>query len=116
MPTPSKFTEARRRLILAALGCGASRRTASRLAGVDHQTLGRWIERGRDGSPGGRWRDFHDAVLAAESAQPRPGLLPLPPDVSTAELRWAEKLIFGSEWARQEVHEWLPTIQLSFHD
>ena len=71
MPTPSKFTEAGRRLIVAALGCGASRRTASRLAGVDHQTLGRWLARGRASSPGGRWRDFHDAVLAAEAAPSR---------------------------------------------
>lgn len=98
MPTPSKFTEAGRRLIVAALGCGASRRTASRLAGVDHQTLGRWLARGRASSPGGRWRDFHDAVLAAEASQPRPALLPLPPDVSTAEIRWAEKFVERIKW------------------
>lgn len=121
MPTPSKFTEARRRLILAALGVGASRRTAAKLAGVDHQTLGRWIERGRHSSPGGRWRNFCEAVLAAEAAQPGPGLLPLPPDVSTAEIRWAEQLIFGSGRSPADPAEWSTgwgpgSIEVTFSD
>jgi hypothetical protein len=38
MPTPSKFTEARRRILIAAIGCGASRRTASRVAGIVGET------------------------------------------------------------------------------
>jgi hypothetical protein len=66
MPTTRKFSEKRRRIIVAALGCGASRRTAAQLAGVSHRTLGRWIELGARSSPGGRWREFADAVAAAE--------------------------------------------------
>ena len=82
-------------MILAALACGASRRTASVLAGIDHQTLGRWIERGRTAHPEGRWRQFYDDVLSAETAEPRPALLPLPIGPSTSELRKADRLIFG---------------------
>lgn len=103
MPTPSKFTEARRRVVIAALRCGASRRTAAKLAGVHVATLCRWVERGRDASPTGRWRAFHDAVIAAEGAKPSPGLLPPPPEPTPQEIRRAKRLIARTEWAPQDL-------------
>ena len=107
MPRPSKFSRKRQELLVAVLSAGASRRTAAEIAGVHPRTLGRWIERGRTGAVGGRWQEFSAAVAAAEAAQPKPALLPLPPEPSSAELRIAERLIFGSEWAPTEVHaEW----------
>ena len=116
MPTPSKFTEARRRLILAALACGASRRTAAALAGIDHETLARWLRRGERSSPGSRWAEFHRRAIEAEAGMPRLGLLPLPAELSTAELRIAERLAF-SEWAPADVHaEWPIKVQVSFSD
>lgn len=70
MPTRSKFTADRRHAILELLRAGASRRTAASVAGVDHSTLLRWIERGKSGAPGGRFREFFEAVEQAE-ADPR---------------------------------------------
>ena len=117
MPMPSKFTESRRRVILAALGCGASRRTAAKLASIDHQTLGRWIERGRTSSPGGRWRQFFEDVLAAEAAEPRPALLPLPVETSARELRIAERLIFGGKVAVPDAEiPRVPTVKITLAD
>jgi hypothetical protein len=67
MPTPSAFNEERRDKILQTLRMGASRRTAATVAGVDHRTLGRWIDRGKDASEGTRFRVFHDQVQEAEA-------------------------------------------------
>ena len=66
MPTRSKFTSERRGRILEVLAVGGSRRTAAAVAGIDHTTLSRWLERGRRGSPLGRWRAFLRDVEEAE--------------------------------------------------
>jgi hypothetical protein len=87
MPTPSKFTEARRRVVLGALGCGASRRTAAKLAGIDHQTLGRWLERGQRASPEGRWGRFYWAAVAAE-ADPKLRVFPNLDDEPNMSTTW----------------------------
>jgi transposase-like protein len=70
VPTRSKFTADRRQIILEHLSAGCSRRQAAAAAGVDHQTLSRWIERGRTGSPTGRWNEFYRAVRVAEAGHP----------------------------------------------
>lgn len=70
MPTPSKFTQARRTRILELLSAGASRRTAAAAVGIDHQTLSRWLARGKSASEGSRWARFLLNVEAAE-AHPR---------------------------------------------
>lgn len=67
VPTPSKFTAARRHAVLEVLKAGGSRRTAASVAAIEHSTLLRWIERGRRGAPGGRWREFFEAVQEAEA-------------------------------------------------
>lgn len=71
MPTPSKFTAERRSRILEILSAGGSRRAAAAQAGIDHATLGRWLTRGRNGAPGGRWHTFMRDV---EQAEAHPGL------------------------------------------
>jgi hypothetical protein len=68
MPTRSKFVAPVRAQILQLLAAGASRRTAAMAAGVDHRTLGRWIERGETAHPEGRWHQFYLDVLEAEAA------------------------------------------------
>ncbi len=70
MGRPTSLTAPRRQTILEALQVGASRRTASALAGVNEATLRRAMERGREAAAGTADRDFHDAVLEAE-AHPR---------------------------------------------
>jgi transposase len=67
VPTPSKFTSERRARILEVLSAGDSRRAAAAVAGIDHATLGRWLERGRRGAPGGRWHSFMRDVEEAET-------------------------------------------------
>ncbi len=68
MPTPTKFTAENRQKILQALQVGASRRTASHLAGISEKALRDWCARGRDGSAQGNYRKFYEDVLAAEAA------------------------------------------------
>lgn len=79
MPTPSKFTAANRHLVLELLRAGASRREAAKMAGLDHSTLVKWIQRGRKAEPGGRWREFYLDVVKAE-ADPAVRLLRPSPD------------------------------------
>jgi hypothetical protein len=67
VPTPSKFTSERRRKILEILSAGGSRRAAAAVAGVDHATLARWLARGREAAPGGRWHTFLRDVEQAET-------------------------------------------------
>jgi transposase-like protein len=56
--------------VLQALKLGASIRTAARAAGVGHQTLLRWLERGATASDGSTWRTFHDECEEARSVLP----------------------------------------------
>jgi transposase-like protein len=70
MPTPSKFTEARRLMVLELLSAGSSRTRAAKAAGIDDRTLARWLEKGRRAHPGGRWHAFYLDVVEAE-AHPR---------------------------------------------
>jgi hypothetical protein len=67
MGRPSKFTAERRRKVLELLMAGASRRTAATCAGIGHQTLARWIQRGETATEGSPWREFHYDVLEAEA-------------------------------------------------
>jgi hypothetical protein len=67
----SKFTSRRRERVLEILRAGGSRRQAAVAAGVDHSTLGDWIAKGEQATPGTRYRDFADAVAEAEGAPPR---------------------------------------------
>jgi transposase-like protein len=71
---PSKFTADRRQAIVALLGAGASRRKAAAAVDIDHATLLRWLRRGEKAAPGGRWREFYEAVIDAEA---HPSLRPL---------------------------------------
>jgi hypothetical protein len=70
MPTPTKFTTETRQKIIQALQVGASRTTAAHIAGVDEAQVRRWIAKGKDSSEGTRFREFYEAVIAAE-ASPR---------------------------------------------
>jgi hypothetical protein len=70
MPTPTKFTAETRQKILQALQVGASRTTSAHIAGVDEAQVRRWIAKGKDAAPGTRFREFYEAVIAAE-ASPR---------------------------------------------
>lgn len=67
MPAQSKFTEARRKVILEALRYGASHRTAAAEAGIGHQTLIRWLDQGKDADPDSRFGKFYGEVQAAEA-------------------------------------------------
>ncbi len=68
MPTRSKFTAKRRETIIEALRRGNSRRTAAALAGVDHKSITRWLQRGAEAPDGSTWRQFAEAVAHAEAA------------------------------------------------
>lgn len=70
MARPTKFTAEVRGKIIDALTIGASRRTAAAIAGVDESQIRRWMARGREADPDSSFREFHDAVIAAE-AHPR---------------------------------------------
>src|SRR3954452_13159832 len=100
MPTPTKATEARRRLIVALLGCGASRRQAAAVAGVHHAQIGRWIERGRR-TRGGTFALFAGLVEQAEAHPTLSALPELAEPAPAAELRWALR-IAENEWRRDE--------------
>jgi hypothetical protein len=99
VPTPSKFTSARKTRILEILAAGGSRRAAAAAAAVDHATLGRWLERGRRGAPGGMWRRFLEAV---EQAEGDPHLLALKRDFD----QWAGRPELAMRFLeRQEILE-----------
>jgi hypothetical protein len=70
LPTPSKFRTATRARVIELLSCGASRRTAARVAGIEHSTLVKWITKGRDAPEGTLFHRFYLQVMQAE-AQPR---------------------------------------------
>jgi TPP-dependent trihydroxycyclohexane-1,2-dione (THcHDO) dehydratase len=57
MARPSKYTPARRAVVLRALKAGNTRTAAAAVAGVDGETVARWIE---------RYADFSAAVTRAE--------------------------------------------------
>jgi transposase len=103
MPTPTKATEARRRLIVALLGCGASRRQAAAVAGIHHTQIARWIQRGRR-TPGGTFALFADLVEQAEAHPALSALPELAEPAPSAELRWALRIAEG-EWRRGELAE-----------
>src|SRR3954470_11815325 len=105
MPTSSKATQARRRLIVALLGCGASRRQAAAVVGVHHAQISRWIERGRR-TPEGEFGRFAVAVEQAE-AHPTFPALPELSEPAPAELRWALRTAerVWREDALPEAHE-----------
>lgn len=65
MPTPTKFTEPVRQTVIEALKIGASLRTAAAVAGIDHKTLTRWLDKGRTAEEGSRWQVFFEACEAA---------------------------------------------------
>lgn len=68
MPTPSKFTESIRGILLEALRIGASRRTACQIAGVDPSQMTRWMKKGEESrAPDSQFRLFREEVLKAES-------------------------------------------------
>lgn len=69
MPAHSKFTKPVRDTLLAALRFGSSRSTACAMAGIDTETLRRWLRKGAEAAEGGTsaYRRFHDEVLAAEA-------------------------------------------------
>ncbi len=77
MPRVTKFSAERRQKILEALQIGLSRRTAAALAGIDHGTLTRWIEKGRTAEEGTMWAAFYLQVLEAE-AEPRVRAMAIP--------------------------------------
>lgn len=66
MPTPSKFTEATRKRILDAKRIGASNPTAAAWAGIDAETLRRWLVEGKKASEGTAKRTFHDTFRQVE--------------------------------------------------
>jgi hypothetical protein len=103
MPTPSRFREGERRVILAAVGIGASRNTAARLAKIRPATLHRWLVRGAKASEGSRFAQFRAALLEAERT-PRTQLLPVPnlDDVADA---WR---IADREWRLPPAEDWRP--------
>jgi hypothetical protein len=130
MPTPSRFRERERRIVLAALQVGASRNTAAALARIAPSTLHRWLERGATASQDSRFREFRQAVLQAETA-PRTSILAVPdvlkhdPDLHDA---WR---IVDREWSLPPLQDWRPPewddlaparsvpgdpIKLTFHD
>jgi hypothetical protein len=68
VPTVSKFTAERRDKIVQALQVGASRRTASHIAGIDESNLRRWLVKGAEAAEGTRFREFYEEVRRAEAS------------------------------------------------
>jgi hypothetical protein len=94
MPTPSRFTEARRARLIAILASGGSRAAAARAAAIHPSTLSRWLARGRTAHPEGRWAAFYREVERVERLAPtlqpieeRDPLFPTP----AAALRYLER-------------------------
>jgi hypothetical protein len=67
VPQPSKFVAERKTEALRARRLGASDRTCAAAAGVDHKTLGSWLEKGREADEGSPYRDFFDAWEGARA-------------------------------------------------
>jgi transposase-like protein len=113
MAAHSKFTAERRQIIVEHLAAGFSRRGAARAAGIDHETLSRWIKRGEKGAPGGRWAEFHRAVTLAEDKHDPPILVPLKPTRATraeVEEAWAFLEAFEPGFARRPDPEPVPVV------
>jgi hypothetical protein len=68
MPTPSKFTADRRKLLIEGAELGLSRQSNSIHAGIEDATLRRWLERGRIAPEGSAFKRFREEFLAAEVA------------------------------------------------
>jgi hypothetical protein len=66
MPARSKFTPAAKKRILDAKRIGASNATAAAWAGIDTDTLRRWLLDGRAAGEGSAKRVFHDEFRQAE--------------------------------------------------
>jgi hypothetical protein len=105
-------------MILEILAAGGSRRAAAARAGIDHATLGRWLERGRQGAPGGRWHSFANDVAQAET---HPAMRALREEYDrlgespSAALRFLEH----TDWAAEDEPELADSpvvIELRFHD
>lgn len=114
MGRPSKFTEARRQRILAILAAGGSRRSAAAVSGISPGTLTDWLKRG-ERVPGGRYGEFRQQALEAESGTHR--LVGLPAD-EAAELPWAYRVLSCEEAGvpRQSPNEQPTVITLTFDD
>ena len=67
----SKLTPAVQRNICNALREGLTRKAASGAAGIDRSTFHRWFVRGEDPEQPVLYRNFRDAVVAAESSNER---------------------------------------------
>ena len=104
MPGASKFTAARRATILEMLSTGASRRLAARIAGIDHATLTRWIQRGESAREGSRFAEFAVKVHQAE-AEPQIRALTIlfnaMPDRPDLAWKYIERRVDGFQRSRQ---------------
>jgi hypothetical protein len=67
VPGASKFVATRKTEALRARRLGGSERTCAAAAGVDHKTLGSWLEKGRDAEDGTPYREFFLAWEAARA-------------------------------------------------
>jgi transposase len=70
---PSKFTSQRRATVLQVLRAGGSIREASRVVGLSHSTVVKWIQRGERAAkvaPHSMYARFAQAVREAEAGGP----------------------------------------------
>ena len=97
MPAKSKFTKERIRLILEVKKIGGPDTLACAHAGIDNDTLRRWLARGRKADEG----EFHDFAVAYEEAKSAPKVRALSllqkklPDSDSLLIKYIERQVEG---------------------
>jgi hypothetical protein len=122
VPTPTKFKAEVRQKIIQALSVGASRRTAAAIAGVDHEQIRRWMDKGKNSAEGTAYHEFYIDVISAE-ASPRMRALGVIykelPDNPGLAWKFVERREPGYEApiaAIQQPQATPVVVHLSFHD
>jgi len=99
VPAKSKFTAAAREAILEVKGMGGPNTLACAYAGIDVDTLRRWLDKGRDADEG----VYHDFAIAFEEAQAAPQVRALMllqkklPDSDALLMKYIERQVKGYE-------------------
>lgn len=105
MPTgrKSKLTPAVQERIVEAIRGGNYAQVAARCAGIDDSTFYRWLEKG-EAEEEGAYRDFHDAVKAAEAVAEDAAVqcvISAMPDSWQAAMTFLERR-FAQRWRRTQ--------------
>jgi hypothetical protein len=97
MPNRSKFTQAVRERILEVKGIGGPDTLACAHAGIDNETLRRWLAKGRENEEG----MFHDFAVAYDQAKSAPQVRALTllqkkvPDSDPLLIKYIERQVEG---------------------